>query len=228
MLKYKNELTSVQKKLDLSIRDRTKLEKELGKMENSMITMKEQVKKSTNGEKSNKGDFKQTVFRIEQKMAQVIHEMRKKESMLTKMQEQYRKVTKENLLYKNCIDICAKVDLANTDFFKETMPEEDLCYMLKNGYEESQKRLVDENSRLKECLELTHKEVANMLNGVVNTLKQIWKEGKGKEIAELEPIQLKPIVFQMPLRDLVNDVYQIFRENIYRMKDCLDAILSNC
>jgi len=193
-----------------------------------MLTMKEKMKKSTNGEKSNKGDFKQTIFKMEQKTAQVIHEMRKKETQLTKFQEQYRKATKESLLYRNNIDICAKVELTALDFDKEVLPEEDLCYMLKNGYEESQRRLIEENSRLKECLELTHKEIANMLNKGVRMLKKMWSEGKGKAIAELEPIQLKPIVFQMPLKDLINDIYQIFRENIYRIKDCLDTILSNC
>lgn len=217
----------MQKKLEFAVRDKEKLEKELGKMENSMLTMKEKIKKTTSGEKSNKGDFKQTIFKMEQKTAQVIHEMRKKEALLTKMQEQYRKATKENLLYRNNIDICSKAELSVLDLDKES-PEDDLCCMLKNGYEEGQKRLIEENTRLKECLELTHKEVANMLNKGVKVLKKMWSEGKGKEIPELEPIQLKPIVFQMPLKELINDIYQIFRENIYRIKDCLDTILSNC
>ncbi len=226
--KYKNELASAQKKLELTLREKEKLQRELGKMENSISTLKEQAKKTATGEKSNKEDFKQTMLKMEQKMAQVVHEMRKKETSLGKIQEQYRKATKDPFVYRNTIDLTSKLDSEGFSLGKEkSTAGSDLCYMLKTGYEECQKRLVDENSRLKECLELTQRELAGMLNRVVAQLKKMWQDRREDEKC-IEPIQLKPIVFQMPLGALVNDIYQVFRENICRIKDCLEVILTNC
>ena len=229
MQKCKNELALVQKKFELVSRDKEKLQKELGKMENALLNMKEQAKRTATGEKTNKEDFKQTMLKMEQKMAQVVHEMRKKETTLGKMQEQYRKATKENVCYKNNVDLTARLDSEGfccTPLKEKSMAGADLCYMLKSGYEECQKRLVEENARMKECLELTHKEIVNMLNRVVGSLKKMWIDRNDTKC--IEAIQLKPIVFQMPLGGLVNDIYQIFRENICRMKDCLEVILTNC
>jgi len=217
----------IQKKLELTIREKEKLQKELGKMENSLQNLQEKVKISTNGVKTNKDDFKQTVQKMEQKVAQAMHEIRKKETNMGKMQEQYRKATKDTLLYKNTIDMTSRLNSEGINFTKEkSCGSNDLLFMLKNGYEESQRKLIEENSRLKECLELTHKEIVNMLNKAIQMLKNIWSEKKSEKC--IEPIQLKPIVFQMPLGTLISDIYQIFRENIGRMKDCLDAIISNC
>ena len=189
----------VQKKLELTTRDREKLQKDLGRMENTLTGMKDQIKKTSTGEKSNKCDFKQTMIKMEQKIAQATHEIRKKETLFVKMQEQYRKATKESVIYRNGIEISAE-GCETLQRITSGEGEEDLAYMLKTGYEECQKRLVEENGRLKECLELTQKEMTSMLNSVITALKKVLCEKKDcSEMKCVEPIQLKPIVFQMPL-----------------------------
>ncbi len=192
----------VQKKLELMTREKDKLQKELGKLENTLATLRDQIRKSTSGEKTNKDDFKQTMLKMEQKLAQSVHEQRKKESLFGKMQEQYRKATKETVMYKNGIEITSALE---AEGFSHVLSPSggaagNLCYMLKIGYEECQKRLVEENGRLKECLELTQKEMTAMLNKVVDTLKRtVFLKKDPDEMHCVEPIQLKPIVFQMPL-----------------------------
>lgn len=173
-----------------------------------MTGMKDKIKKTSQGEKSSKEDFKQAIIKMEQKVAQISHEMRKKESQNVKIQEQYRKTTKENVNYKNSIEIVAKmpneVFLAQPKSYPQSSGNSELCFMLKAGYEECQKKLVEENARLKESLELLHKEMTCMLNAVIEAIKKALNEKKNSsEMKCLEPIQLKPIIFQMPLNNVI-------------------------
>ncbi len=188
------------------MREKEKLQRELGLAENKLAELKDQMQRTTKGQKNNKEDFKQSMVKLEQKVAQVGHELRKKESQFAKVQEQYRKATKECVLYKNSIDITSKLGsegympgVRATSSATPTAAAE-LAYMLKTGYDDCQKRLVDENSRLKECLELLQKELAGVLNSAVQTFTMsVGRQEDRKEMKCLEPVQLKPIVFQMPL-----------------------------
>lgn len=209
--KLKNELMIIQKKYDLSQHDKEKLQKELGKMENNILTLKEQLQKHTEVKKNEKTDFKQITLKMEQRFAQLSHDMRKKDALATKLQEQIRKVTKESTLgYKNDYELSAKLEAAagvsgsgaeiigkgieTSEGYKE------LAGMLKDGYESCQKKLLSECSRLKECLELLQKEMEGILNSAIASLKgKVSGQEERYELKCLEPIQIKPIVFQMPM-----------------------------
>ncbi len=233
MQKYKNELMIVQKKLELSSRENERLRRQLGKQENAVTDLKEKMKVAAVGVKSEKDDSRQALTKMEQKVAQTAHEARKKEAQFARIQEQYRKAMKESVPYKNGFDILSKLGsdgLEGAYKHVETcgMPAaHQLVIMLKAGYEATQQRLVEENGRLKDCINMLQSEMAEMLNSVIASFKgKLTDKEHMNEVKCLEPIHIKPIVFQMSLGQIVNDIYQILRENLCRLKDALETLLT--
>ena len=229
--KYKNEIMIISKKLELSQRESEHIKKALGKAENDLLAMREKMKVSVTGQKNDKEDYRQTLLKMEQKVAQVSHELRKKEANFTKVQEQYRKTTKDSLPYKNGFDITYKVSAEGLEpLYKHiascnSPPVHQFALLLKAGYEETQRRLVEENSRLKDCMKYLQDELVGMLNKSIERVKATLV-GKEQSTKCLEPIHVKPIVFQMSVGHVLNDIYQIFRENICRIKDALDILIT--
>jgi len=229
--KYKNELMIINKKYELLQRDHQQLKRALGKMENDLEGMKHKVKTHTTDHKSSKEDYKQSLNKMKQKVAQISHEMRKSGADFSKLQELYRKNAKDNLPYKNGFDTTSKISSEGTEILYKHLETcnipsiHELTFMLKEGYERTQKQLIEENQQLKECLKLLQDEITSSLNQAVEKLKEKLPK---EDIKNLESIYLKPMIFQTSITGILNDVYQIIRENIYRIQFTLLNIISLC
>eukprot|EP00826_Nyctotherus_ovalis_P043430 TRINITY_DN4573_c0_g2_i1.p1 TRINITY_DN4573_c0_g2~~TRINITY_DN4573_c0_g2_i1.p1 ORF type:complete len:348 (-),score=71.67 TRINITY_DN4573_c0_g2_i1:103-1146(-) len=226
--RYKNELMIINKKYELLQRDYEQLKRVLGKTENDLTKAKQQVKAHANDHKASKEDYKQSLNKLEQKVAQISYEMRKNGTNFSKLQEQYRKNVKESLQYRNNFDATSKVASEGIEVvYKhlevcESPSVHGLALMLRDGYERTQQNLLVENQKIKECLKLIQDELANALKQVVGRLREKLPE---IEVKDLDPIYLKPIVFQSSITAILNDVYQIARENAARMQSALETII---
>jgi len=220
----------INKKYELLQTEHEKTRKSLGKAENELIATRDKIKQNAVGKKSDKEDYRQTIIKMEQKLAQISHELRKKDAVLVKLQGKVSKDLMSNVIYKNSYEYTAKLNNLNENIYEhftntecKNFPIHQLSLMLKGGYEENQHHLLDENSRLKECIRYLQDELVNILNEVIKTAL-----GKAPKLSEkiLGPINIKPIVFNLPMGGIINDVYGILRENICRIRDSLNIILT--
>eukprot|EP00826_Nyctotherus_ovalis_P050926 TRINITY_DN6312_c0_g1_i2.p1 TRINITY_DN6312_c0_g1~~TRINITY_DN6312_c0_g1_i2.p1 ORF type:complete len:354 (-),score=102.02 TRINITY_DN6312_c0_g1_i2:62-1123(-) len=229
VLKYKNELMIVEKKLELAQRDNVQLKRQLGKAENELLEMKQRVKENLTNRKSSKEDYRQLVNKMEQKVTQITHEMRKKENSLAKIQELYRSKVKDAAPYRNGFDVVSRVASESMDLLYshakdcEELAVHNFAVMLREGYERTQGKLVEENSQLKECLKLLQDEIASILSELVKKVRTKLPENETKC---LEAIHIKPIIFKTSVATMLSDIYQIVRENICRIRDAVETVIN--
>lgn len=229
MQKYKNEMMVVAKKYELLKRENGQLKRELGKAELEVTNVKEQLKAYAIENKNTKDECQQAVSRMEQKVTQMVHEMRKNSMSLNKLQELYRKNTKDYLPYRNSMEIS---NALSSDNFKSMYKHLERCdnasmhslgLLVKDGYEKSHTKLIEENAKLKECLKLVNSETGTMLNELLGKLRGKFTE---KEMRCIESISLKPVLFEMTAPGLLGDVSTIMKENITRIRDAHDIVIN--
>jgi len=229
MQRYKNEMMVATKKYELLKRENGQLKRELGKNELELNNIKDQLKASTIEIKNTKEECQQALNKMEQKVTQMVHEVRKNSISLTKMQDLYKKNNKSYLPYKNSIEITNR--LSNEEY--ETMYKHikrcdntsihNLGNLMKEGYDRSHTKLIEENTKLKECLKIVNSETLTMLNQLIEKLRTKFTE---KEMRCIESISIKPMIFEVTAPGILNDLCILMKENISRIKDAHDIVIN--
>ena len=227
--RYKNDLMIIVKKCELAKRENAQLKRELGKNELIINELKEKLNNHTADTKSSKDDYQQAINKMEQKITQMVHEMRKNSINFTKMQDLYRKNIKDCYPYRNSIEITTRVESNGIGLIYkhintcEAPGIHNFGDLVKEGYNKSQNLIINENIKLKDSLKLIHNEIEKMLSQLLEKLKPKFSD---KEIRCLEPIQLKPIIFEESCSKNTQDIYIIVKENNTRIKDVHDIVLT--
>ena len=226
--KYKNELMLTGKRLELLQRENTQIKRQLGKCENDLLDMKQKIKANISDKKNSREDYKQLISKMEQKVIQVLHDIRKKENEFTKIQELYRKKTKDNFHYKNNFDTINRISNEGIESMYQHLNNEEtafrqLALMLREGYENTQRNIMDENAQLRECLRVLQEELASIINHIIENIKEKFPD---KEVNCIESIYIKPIIFKTSVSSILNDVYQIIHENVCRIKDAVEFVIT--
>ena len=201
------------------MKEKQNLFSECGKLQNQITKLKQDLKKTQENEKHLKDESKQREVKFDQIVAKLNHEIKKKENEFDKIKEHLRKLTNDKVYPKNGIEISKRLDNKGFEIYNYT-GENELAFMLKKGYEQCQKQIIEENKRLKDTMQFLQKELKSALDKIIEDIKN----RESGHYSELEALQVKPVIYEMPMVSTLSDISQIFRENINRLTESIFAL----
>lgn len=214
LLKVESEKAMYMHKIELLNEDKKILTAEFGKLENTLKSTNEKIRRERDKLVSEKEDFRKEVVKLNHKEAQMLHEIKKRDAKITRMQEQLRKcLSEKDLGYQNNIEIASALREKGPKCMEETGDAE-FTIMLTGVYEANQSALLSENQDLRNSFEILLRELHSLME---ERKKEIMGQ-KAFNMKKLEMIGINPHIFNLPFQSVCEDVMSTFKENLRRFR----------
>lgn len=216
--------STAQQHLERALDLKNELEVEIGKTQNQLRTQAAKFKQEKDKLLTERDDLRKELAKLSHKDTRYQHDLKKKETNFAKLQEQLRKALGEKELpVRNTIEVYGPLQQQGTLLYGKSGDSE-FCYMISRGYEEAQNRLLAENQELRNALQLLQKELVEIMIQRREALhkKLATEVGEGPKLAEFDLNIVKPEIFNLPFKNISEEVNQTFQENMRRFREFLD------
>jgi len=214
LLKVESERAMYMQKIVLLSEDKKILTAEFGKLENTLKSSNEKMRRERDKLISEKEDYRREIVKLNHKEAQMLHEIKKRDTQITKMQEQLRKcLSEKDLSYRNNLDLTTALREKGPKCMAETGDSE-YTIMLTGVYEANQSALLSENQDLRNSFEILLRE----LHSLMEERKKDIMSKKSFNLKNLELIGVNQHIFNLPFQSVCEDVMSTFKENLRRFR----------
>ena len=225
-----SEKNKLQSQVERTHDSKLALEAELGKLQNSVKSLNLKTKAEKDKLLAERDELKRENIKLANKESQCLHELKKKDALYGKLQEQLRKTLGEkDLPVRNSIEIVGPLHTSGPALFGKNGDSE-FSFMISRGFEENQNALLLENKELRSSLDLLQSELLDMLQQRKEAFQKRYQEEFLNEAPDLNEFKMNPIkkdLFNLPYSGLSEEVVKTFQENMrvyQRFMDKIDEI----
>ena len=220
-----NEKNKLQQLVERNYEQKTLLENELGKVQNSLKNTNAKNKQEKDKLLSERDELKRENIKLAHKESQCLHELKKKDAAYAKLQEQLRKTLGEkDLPVKNSIELMSPLHTTGPSLFGKNGDSE-FSFMISRGFEENQNVLLLENKELRTAFELLQGELQEMMQQRREAFHKRYSDELGENAPDFKEFQMeviRPEMFNMPFQKVSEDVVKTFQENMRVYRNFMD------
>lgn len=213
MQKLESEKSMYQQKIDILSDDLNSSKSGTGKAENKLKQEMEKWKKEKEKLIGERDDLKKELTKMIGKEGKMVHDSKKKDTLIERMKEQLRKALGDkDVVYSNSIEIISPLHTTGPKVTTST-GEKEFVRTIVESYEENQTYLLNENQDLRSALETIQKE----LHFLMEERKDYVIKNFNK-VPNITSIELSKQLFQAPFQSVSEDLMENFFENIRKFK----------
>ena len=222
--RVENERSKLQQQVERLAEQKSNLENEVSKFQNQIKQINSKNKAEKDKLLTERDELKRENNRLSHKETQFLHELKKKDSGYSKLQEQLRKsLGEKEVAVRNQAELVSPLHTEGALLFKNA--DSEFSYMISRGYEENQNALLIENQELRSAFEMLQNELQEMMKQRREAFQKRYGEQLGELTPDFKEFTMEPVkteVFGLPFQGVSENVVKTFQENLRVFRNFMD------